>query len=199
MIDDLISRVASAEASARKARELVTFGTVTDESPFAVRLDGDTASVPAVACTAADVGDRVVLLHVNRQLLAIGAVGGCPHAVGDLYTTTSTVAPGDRWSNTTWEAYGAGRVLVGYDAAQTEFDAIGETGGAKTHQLSAAEMPSHAHLLGSTGTAGTDSASVLRSTGVTPKDQVVTQSAGSGQAHNNLQPYVVVYIWRRTA
>lgn len=38
-----------------------------------------------------------------------------------------------------------GRVLVGLDAGQTEFDALAETGGAKTHQLTAAEMPSHTH------------------------------------------------------
>lgn len=39
-----------------------------------------------------------------------------------------------------------GRVVVGVDAAQTEFDALGETGGAKTHTLTVAEMPSHTHV-----------------------------------------------------
>ena len=39
-----------------------------------------------------------------------------------------------------------GRVPVGVDAAQTEFDTRGETGGAKTHLLSSAEMPSHTHV-----------------------------------------------------
>lgn len=39
-----------------------------------------------------------------------------------------------------------GRVVCGYDSAQTEFDAIGETGGAKTHTLTSAEMPSHTHI-----------------------------------------------------
>ena len=38
-----------------------------------------------------------------------------------------------------------GRVVVGKDGSQTEFDAIGETGGAKTHTLTTAEMPSHTH------------------------------------------------------
>ena len=38
-----------------------------------------------------------------------------------------------------------GRVAVGRDAAQTEFDTLGETGGAKTHTLTTAEMPSHTH------------------------------------------------------
>lgn len=39
-----------------------------------------------------------------------------------------------------------GRVIVGKDAAQTEFDTLGEAGGAKTHILSASEMPSHTHV-----------------------------------------------------
>jgi microcystin-dependent protein len=38
-----------------------------------------------------------------------------------------------------------GRIPVGFDSAQTEFDALGETGGAKTHALTSAEMPSHTH------------------------------------------------------
>jgi microcystin-dependent protein len=38
-----------------------------------------------------------------------------------------------------------GRVPVGFDSAQTEFDALGEAGGAKTHTLTTAEMPSHTH------------------------------------------------------
>lgn len=39
-----------------------------------------------------------------------------------------------------------GRVAVGKDGSQTEFDAMGETGGAKTHTLTSAEMPSHTHI-----------------------------------------------------
>jgi microcystin-dependent protein len=49
-----------------------------------------------------------------------------------------------------------GRVLVGYDPAQPEFDVLGETGGAKTHTLTVGELPSHAHT-GSTGSAANQS------------------------------------------
>jgi hypothetical protein len=165
-----------------------------------VVIDGDTAATTMAYLVPCSDGDRVLVLRLGTSRMVAGVVGGgCPHAVGDLYTTTSATAPGDRWPGTTWEAYAAGRVLVGIDTADAAFDAVGETGGAQTHTLSAAEMPVHTHLLGSTGTAGSDSQSVLRSTEASPKDQVGTQSAGSGQAHNNLQPYVVVYMWKRTA
>lgn len=50
-----------------------------------------------------------------------------------------------------------GRVPVGFDSAQVEFDALGEAGGSKTHTLTAAELPSHAHPIGgSTGNASND-------------------------------------------
>jgi microcystin-dependent protein len=90
-----------------------------------------------------------------------------------------------------------GRVAVGLDAAQTEFDTLGETGGAKTHTLTVAEMPSHTHTI--EGLAGTDDLNFTGNGGafaaadaVTPYDQQ-TQPTGGGQAHNNLQPYNVVH------
>lgn len=46
----------------------------------------------------------------------------------------------------TWTVVGSGRVLVGLDSGQTEFDTLGETGGAKTHTLVTGEMPSHTHV-----------------------------------------------------
>jgi microcystin-dependent protein len=97
-----------------------------------------------------------------------------------------------------------GRVPVGLDSAQTEFDARGETGGAKTHTLTLGQMPSHTHSRGTILTAASPanpgtflasaSASVFYSnsgSGFTD-DGGGTGAAGSGQAHNNLQPYIVL-------
>ncbi len=118
----------------------------------------------------------------------------------------------------TWVRYGTGRVLVGYDSSQTEFNTIGKTGGEKTHKLTVAEMPSHNHStsgnLGYNTSIGCSRAKVNTSGG----DRYAfvgdgTSSAGSsGLAfnpatnnngsdgyHNNLQPYIVVSFWRRTA
>ena len=125
----------------------------------------------------------------------------CPYAVGDIYITESTTAPGTRWPDTTWAAYGAGRVIVGIDASDASFDTIGETGGAKTHTLTTAEIPAHAHLFDLEGTAGLGSApySPAPGTGTLYKNYVTTTESGGGGAHNNLQPYIVAYIWKRTA
>jgi microcystin-dependent protein len=87
-----------------------------------------------------------------------------------------------------------GRTLVGHDASQPEFDVLGETGGAKTHTLTTAQMPSHTHRTGisstiayAAGPAGSTTASVSFS-----QTQTASEATGGDQPHNNLQPYTVV-------
>ena len=85
-----------------------------------------------------------------------------------------------------------GRTPVGRDSGQSEFDVLGETGGAKTHTLTTAEMPSHTHLTGisttqaAATTSGFDSALVKFAQNLTP-----TSVTGGNAAHNNLPPYRV--------
>lgn len=85
-----------------------------------------------------------------------------------------------------------GRVPVGYDSGQTEFDAIGETGGAKTHTLTTTEIPSHAHSATAGGfTLGGAAGAYSIQGGATYAFgfNADTANAGDGGAHNNLQPY----------
>lgn len=156
--------------------------------------------------------------------------------VGSVFVSTVDANPTDLMGFGTWEAFGAGRVLVGLDAGQSEFDTLLETGGAKTHTLTEAEMPAHTHTQNShnhtqnahdhtlatgTGTTGnfaqvigtvdtssggnggtpTQTALGTRSGSTTATCQGATatnQNTGGGGAHNNLQPYVIVKMWRRT-
>lgn len=89
-----------------------------------------------------------------------------------------------------------GRVPVGKDSAQSEFNVLGETGGAKTHTLTVAEMPSHTHDSGLARTTG--AGATTTGTGIPPHNNTPTGSwpdlgnTGGGGAHNNLQPYLVV-------
>ena len=84
-----------------------------------------------------------------------------------------------------------GRVAVGYDSTQTEFNALGKTGGEKTHTLSTTEMPSHSHTQ-SLGGAISTVANVTGSYVVGNANSSAVSSTGGGEAHNNLQPYVAV-------
>lgn len=89
-----------------------------------------------------------------------------------------------------------GRVPVGYDNAQTEFDALGEAGGAKTHTLTEAQMPSHTHNAAHENDTiqGWWGGGALRNSfsGTWHGKNAVTTATGGGQAHNNLQPYLTV-------
>lgn len=88
-----------------------------------------------------------------------------------------------------------GRVAVGRDAGQTEFDTVGETGGAKTHTLSAAEMPAHSHGNPAGGQFWVGGGAAIFASGGTYSAQLAAatgNNAGGGGAHNNLQPYTVL-------
>jgi len=137
------------------------------------------------------------------------------YPVGSIYIAVVSTNPGALFGVGTWAAFGAGRVIVGLDSGQTEFDVVEETGGEKTHVLTAAEMPVHTHVqnshahvqslpTGQTGSAsaGTRDTSTTGSSAdalSTAATTAVNQNAGSGSAHHILQPYIVTYMWKRTA
>ena len=100
-----------------------------------------------------------------------------------------------------WERTSVGRTLVGIDTTQTEFNAIGKTGGAKTHTLTNAQMPKHSHNLRVDQSVGGDHAGTLASwgTGYTRWNTDMVDDTGGDQPHNNLQPYEVFAIWTRVA
>jgi len=126
------------------------------------------------------------------------------YPVGSIYISTVSTNPGTLFGVGTWTAFGAGRTLVGLDSGDTAFNTVEKTGGAKTHTLTVAEMPSHEHINGA-GTA-TVHQYVLDGGnsnwpfgGGTVAQQRELEAVGGGGAHNNLQPYIVTYFWKRTA
>ena len=125
--------------------------------------------------------------------------------VGSIFTTTVAYADSaavvTAIGGTTWAAFGAGKVLVGLDSSDTDFDTVEETGGAKTHTLTTAEMPAHTHGVDSGGvnTSSVNSGLVYSGFASSSPSNFESESTGGGTAHNNLQPYIVVYMWKRTA
>lgn len=117
------------------------------------------------------------------------------YPVGSYRLSEAANSPAVVYTWQTWLEV-AGRVLVGLDEVQTEFNVVGKQGGAKTHTLTVDEMPNHGHPTGGqTGLAGTGDDLSLPGQG-TPQE---VGAVGGGQPHNNLQPYRVVRMWRRTA
>lgn len=85
-----------------------------------------------------------------------------------------------------------GRVPVGRNTAETEFEVLGEIGGAKTHTLTEAQMPKHNHGTKISNSALYGSVAGSATYGVDNGAGSRTTDAGSGAAHNNLQPYIVL-------
>lgn len=121
------------------------------------------------------------------------------YKVGDIFLSFNATNPATVKGYGTWELVSKGRTLVGVDTAQTEFNTVRKTGGAKTHTLSIAEMPRHRHASAKEGTFGTGGASEYwhYQDGYTAVRW--TSYEGGGQAHPILSPYLTCYIWERTA
>lgn len=127
----------------------------------------------------------------------------CVYPVGSIYMSVNNTNPSD-FIGGTWVAWGAGRVPVGVDDNDVDFHSPAEkTGGAKTVQLTVQQIPSHSHSvksynegLSSTTKTFIDIASVQG--GGSTKNTVNTDTSGGNQSHNNLQPYITCYMWKRT-
>jgi hypothetical protein len=146
------------------------------------------------------------------------------HPVGSIYiNATNATNPGTLLGFGTWTAFGAGRVPVGFDAGNVLFDTAEETGGtadatlpSHTHTAtSTVTDPSHAHgpsagLFVLTNAGGIDSAggggfisggiksgtTASASTGITVA--TTNASAGTSGTNANYQPFITVYMWKRT-
>ena len=153
------------------------------------------------------------------------------YPVGSIYISYSSTNPSS-FLGGTWEAFGKGQTLVGIDSSQTEFSAVGKTGGEKAHTLTVDEMPSHTHIQDShshtievnqgyhdrndvgglwsnpwqrfiiTGLGFNTGEAIQQSNVLTQYTNTPTtatnQNTGGSKAHNNLQPYITVYMWKRT-
>ena len=121
------------------------------------------------------------------------------YPVGSIYINASiSTNPATLLGFGTWVAFGAGKVIVGLDSSDTDFDTAEETGGAKTHTLTTSEIPSHTHTTTIGVASGGSAPGALENRTPTGGVDYTSSSTGGGQAHNNLQPYIVAYMWKRT-
>ena len=124
------------------------------------------------------------------------------YPVGSIYFSVDSENPSTKFGGT-WVAWGAGRVPVGVNTSDSNFNTVEKTGGEKTHTLTQNELP--ASLSFKTNDIGFQ----VYGEGTNQGEEVGTAfssnttlnltNSGGGQAHNNLQPYITCYMWKRTA
>lgn len=162
----------------------------------------------------------------DTEWIAAPTGGSFQFPVGYVYISSDPTNPATLFGYGTWEVFAAGKTLVGLDAGDTDFDTVLETRGSKIHTLTVDEIPSHTHVqnphthvqnahqhtgITASNTVATSGANPGRGTGtqgtiattnataVNQDATAVNQNTGGGAAHNNIQPSIVVYMFRRTA
>lgn len=115
--------------------------------------------------------------------------------VDSIYMSMVATNPGTLFGGT-WERIAYGRMLIGADSIAYP---AGSTGGEAEHTLTENEMPSHYHLIAMNQAGESEYWGPM---GAVMQDGYVantTKPAGGDQPHNNMPPYIAVYMWRRTA
>ncbi len=123
-------------------------------------ISGDTNS-GAVTATAAELnkldGCTATTANLNA-LTGITDLYDVIYPVGCIYESTSSTNPSTLFTGTTWSAFGQGKMLVGLDPNDADFNSTSDTGGSKTVTLTTNQIPSHNHSFsGSSGSAGSHS------------------------------------------
>ena len=172
----------------------------------------------AVTQSTSDDSTKVATTAFVQDITA--AIKEALYPVGSIYTNaTSSTNPGTLLGFGTWTAFGAGRVMVGFDSGNSLFDTAEETGGSAnavnvshTHTAtSTVTDPTHQHIsygtanggyptgvLGpSSGSSNGNYSTVAASTGISVSTSISTE--GSSGTNANYQPYITVYMWKRTA
>lgn len=120
------------------------------------------------------------------------------YPIGTIYESTKPDNPAT-FMGGTWSRFGNGRVLVGVDETDPTFNVPLQIGGEKAHTLSIQEIPSHTHGFRGGGENNYVRVEPSSTYGYSGNSDKTTTATGGGQAHNNLQPFVTVYRWQRTA
>ena len=184
----------------------------TNVAPVASPAFTDTPTAPTAAFGASTT-QLATTAFVQAALQAV-------YPVGSIYTSTVATNPGTTFGFGTWSAFGAGKVLIGQDTGDAAFDVLEETGGSKdaiivSHAHNVTD-PGHKHEqyvipnLSGNGYGYTspavgpftwpNGATTTLNDNMQNADTGITVAAvGSSATNANLQPYVVVKMWKRTA
>jgi hypothetical protein len=188
---------------------------VTGTLPIANGGTGTTSTTFANLTT--NVTGTLPLANGGTGVTSLAALGNLFYPVGSIYTNaSSSTNPGSLLGFGTWTAFGAGRVMVGFNSGNALFDTAEETGGSAdavlvshTHTASTDTVGNHQHtytvptgtqtLAGGGNSALFSTTTASTSAAGSHSHTVTVNSNGSSATNANYQPYITVYMWKRTA
>ena len=155
-----------------------------------------TAPTPATATNSTQLATTA---YVKANAPTAAQVNAHAYPVGSVYTSVVADNPATLLGVGVWAAFGAGKVMLGAGGGYT----AGDTGGATTdsHALTTAEIPAHSHSITQRGIQGAtydfQEAITGQSGGTTITINTANTGGGGVHTHDIMQPYIVVYIWKR--
>jgi hypothetical protein len=210
-----------------KSSAAIAFSKMADLTASRALVSDGSGDVSVSAVTSTEIGYLDGVSSAIQTQIDAKTTLAAVYPVGSIYiNATNSANPNSLLGFGTWTAFGAGRVMVGFSSSETEFNTAEETGGEKTVTLITSELPQHTHTITSTVTDPQHSHTFAIGSGAGgpvmpdyyPQDgnyQLATPSTNSSStgitvgsvaantggngAHNNLQPYITVYMWKRTA
>lgn len=128
------------------------------------------------------------------------------YPIGSIYISVSDVSP-KSFLGGEWEEFAKGRTIVGIDSTNntnTRFKKPGATGGLETVKLDISQLPEHSHSIKmSVSTGAIQDTDAFTNIGIKsesgPINSGYTNKAGLNQPHENMPPYIVVYMWKRVS
>ncbi len=157
-----------------------------------------TAPTPATSTNSTQLATTA---YVKANAPTAAQVNAHAYPVGSVYTSVVATNPATLLGVGVWTAFGAGKVMLGAGGGYT----AGDTGGATTdsHALTTAEIPAHSHSITQRGIQGGtyDFPEAFTAQGGATAITINTANTGGGGLHTHdiMQPYIVVYIWKRAS
>lgn len=229
-IDTAVKKAEDAAGAAEETAEQTAISTINAQKNQANGIAGLDGSGKLIQMpTAADVGAVPTSRTINGKALTgnititaadigTGAIFLASHPVGSLFETTVSTNPGALYGGT-WAAWGGGRVPVGVNTADNDFNTVEKTGGKKTerHEFKIGYKGYYGTAVGSDdnmiqaykystssyGTyayEGSTQASVNAGIQASTNTRDVAQASSTGDTSETsiVQPYITCYIWKRT-
>lgn len=137
-----------------------------------------------------EIGDNLQFEIIKSQLL------NSIYPIGSIYMSVNSTNP-KNFIGGTWE-----RIQDKFLLASGSLYSAGSTGGEETHTLTISEMPKHKHGVGYVGKGANGIYAGMPGTSTEPtnhNNELFINYAGGDQPHNNMPPYLAVYVWKRTA